>query len=381
MKIAVLVSGGVDSSVALRLLQQQGHDVTAFYLKIWLEDELMYLGDQCPWQDDLSFVKSVCESAGVPLEVVSLQKEYHEQVVHYTIAEIKAGRTPNPDMLCNQRIKFGLFFNALDANTSVRYDKIATGHYAHVFQKNGRFCLKQAPDTIKDQTYFLSQLSQEQLSRASFPLGLLCKSEVRALAHQFNLINKDRKDSQGICFLGKLKFKDFVKHYLGESLGSIIEMETGKIVGTHAGAWFFTIGQRQGLGLAGGPWYVVAKSMIHNEVYLSRHYYAADKQRNVFSVSACNWISYIPKSGPIKVKMRHGPQVHDALIALYNNNEKADIFLSQDDQGIAAGQFAVFYNDDGVCIGGGVMEIGSRALDSVIKDDIGEDSLIGSSYE
>lgn len=350
MKVAVLVSGGVDSSVALRLLQQQGHDVTAFYLKIWLEDELTYLGE-CPWEEDLAYARAVCSQAGVPLEVISLQKEYHDQVVSYTIASVKAGRTPNPDMLCNKRIKFGMFFEAIDDS----FEKIATGHYAHVFEHEGRFCLKRAPDAIKDQSYFLSQLSQEQLKRILFPLGHLHKSEVRTLAHQFDLCNKDRKDSQGICFLGKLKFKDFIKHYLGERSGDMIEFETNKVIGEHAGAWFYTIGQRQGLGLAGGPWYVIAKDMSRNYVYLSRHYYEPDKQRDTFTIQDCNWIFKVPVNGHIQVKMRHGPQLCDASIIVGDNNE-AHITLAQRDQGIAAGQFAVLYDDTGICMGGGVIK-------------------------
>lgn len=352
MKIAVLVSGGVDSSVALRLLQQQGHEVTAFYLKIWLEDELSYLGS-CPWEDDLAYVQAVCTQAGVPLQVVPLQKEYHEQVVAYTIAEVRAGRTPNPDMLCNQRIKFGMFFKAIGDD----FEKIATGHYAQVAYNAGRFCVRQAPDPIKDQSYFLSQLSQEQLCRILFPIGHLHKSEVRALAHEFDLPNKDRKDSQGICFLGKLKFKDFVKHYVGEQAGAMVEFETQISLGTHQGVWFYTIGQRQGLGLAGGPWYVVAKDVKQNILYLSRHYYTSDKKRDTFSLVSCNWITRVPVDGPIKVKMRHGPQVHDASIVI--DADVADavrVILAERDQGIAAGQFAVFYDHEGWCLGGGVID-------------------------
>ena len=348
MKIAVLVSGGVDSSVALRLLKDQGHELTAFYLKIWLEDETSFLGT-CPWEDDLAYVRAVCEQAGVPLEVVSLQKEYWEQVVSYTITEVKAGRTPNPDVLCNQRIKFGMFYEKIDAS----FDKVASGHYAQVMEENGIFKLLRAPDPIKDQTYFLSFLSQKQLSRALFPIGHLRKEQVRELAQKYDLPNKARKDSQGICFLGKIKFSDFIAHYLGEKQGDLVEHETGKIVGKHKGFWYHTIGQRQGLGLAGGPWYVVHKDAARNIVSISRDYYAEDKIRDRFIVEDCRWLTHAPEKKQLQVKLRHGAVLYDCFFKPLPNNQ-AEIVLAERDQGIAPGQFAVFY-DGPVCLGAGII--------------------------
>jgi len=350
MKVAVLVSGGVDSSVALQLLKNQGHDVTAFYLKIWLEDELSYLGD-CPWEQDLAFVKQVCEQLDVPLEVVSLQKEYKDEVVAHTIAEVKAGRTPNPDILCNQRIKFGLFLDTIDAS----FDKVASGHYAQCREKDGIVELFQSPDPIKDQTYFLSHLSQEQLKRVMFPIGHLKKSELRELAHQFDLPNKDRKDSQGICFLGKFKFSDFIKHHLGTQKGLMIESETGKVMGDHDGFWFYTIGQRQGLGLGGGPWYVVAKDVDKNIIYISRNYYDDEKQRDTFVAQKINWLSGIPyDKKDLFVKLRHGAQRY-ACTVNYDDKDNVVVKISDRDQGIAAGQYAVFYDGD-ICLGSGVIK-------------------------
>jgi tRNA-specific 2-thiouridylase len=353
MKVAALVSGGVDSSVALALLKQQGHDVTAFYLKIWLEDELSFLGD-CPWEQDLAYVRSVCEQLGVPLEVVSLQKEYHERVVSYVVQEVKAGRTPNPDILCNQHIKFGMFLDKIDAS----FEKIASGHYAQVFEKNGIYELHQAPDAIKDQTYFLSQLSQQQLARALFPIGHLCKEQVRVLAEQYDLPNKHRKDSQGICFLGKLKFRDFIKEYLGEQDGKMIEWETKAVLGTHKGFWFYTIGQRQGLGLAGGPWYVIAKDADTNEVYISRNYYSTDKKRDELTLSACNWLTgFAPEKTALRVKLRHGATFNECVVSFDNSRDgssRANLALKDRDQGIAPGQFAVLYDGD-QCLGGGII--------------------------
>lgn len=350
MKIAVLVSGGVDSSVALRLLKDQGHDVTAFYLKIWLEDELSHMG-QCPWEEDLAYVRAVCEQAQVPLQVVSLQQEYWQEIVSYTIAQVKAGRTPNPDVFCNSRIKFGAFLKHVTG-----YDKIATGHYAQVFEESGRFYLVPAPDAIKDQTYFLSHLSQEQLARVIFPIGHLNKPQVRELAQQYNLPNKDRKDSQGICFLGKLKFSEFIKFHVGERTGDLIEYETGTKLGEHQGFWFYTLGQRQGIKLSGGPWYVVEKNSERNIVFISRNYYTPDKARKSLRVHEVSWFCkphFSENFFSCKVKLRHGPQMHDAII-IQEPEGIIKVTLSEQDQGIAPGQIAVFY-DNNRCIGSGII--------------------------
>jgi tRNA (5-methylaminomethyl-2-thiouridylate)-methyltransferase len=349
VKIAVLVSGGVDSSVALKLLKDQGHELTAFYLKIWLEDELSFLGS-CPWEEDLSYVTQVCEQLKVPLEVISLQKEYWDQVVTYTVAEVKAGRTPNPDLLCNSKVKFGVFYSALQGRG---FDKIATGHYARVKEVNNLYELHASPDLIKDQTYFLAHLTQEQVSRAMFPIGHLEKSELRRLASEFNLPNKDRKDSQGICFLGKIKFKDFIKQYLGTKTGDMIEFETGKKLAEHEGFWFYTIGQRQGIGLSGGPWYVLSKDIDRNIVYISKNYHDVDKARNKFIVGEFNWISGSqPELNGLMVKLRHGQEKYNCIIEQSNN--EFIVTIDENDQGIAAGQFAVFYKGS-ICLGTGVI--------------------------
>jgi len=351
MKIAVLVSGGVDSSVALKLLKNQGHDVTAFYVKIWLEDNVKHLGD-CGWQEDIDYVKAVCNQAAIPLKIISLHNEYWQEVVTYTIAEVKAGRTPNPDSMCNKRIKFGEFFKKIGRN----FDKVASGHYAQVEEKHGRYYLKMTPDTVKDQTYFLSQLTQKQLKQIIFPLAGLTKDDVRKLAKKYDLPTKDRKDSQGICFLGKIKYKDFVKAYLGEKKGNIIEYETGKMLGEHNGFWFHTIGQREGMGLAHGPWYVVKKDITKNIIYVSHHYQKLQKERKEFKIGKCNWIPDRPIKNKLKVKIRHGPGVHYCTIK-FNGlmKTKAEVILREQDQGIASGQFAVFY-DGKYCIGGGIIE-------------------------
>ncbi|RTL07078.1 tRNA 2-thiouridine(34) synthase MnmA [Candidatus Dependentiae bacterium] len=352
MNLAVLVSGGVDSAVALRLAQEQGHTVTAFYLKIWLEDELAYLGN-CPWQEDLAFVEHICKQASVPLHVVSLQKEYHEVIVSYTITQARLGYTPNPDVFCNTHIKFGFFVEKVGH----QFDAVVTGHYAQTAKDSrGVVSLITSADVVKDQTYFLSYLTQKQLQKAMFPVGGLTKTEVRAYANKFDLLNKDRRDSQGICFLGDIKFKDFLKHHLGVCKGSFIEYETGKCLGEHEGAWFFTIGQRHGIGLGQGPWYVVAKDINTHEVYISRNYTKIQKNKQIFLATSCNWINQMrPIDGRYILKLRHGPTFTTGFVRAIDSNTM-HVTLDKEDQGIASGQFVVIY-DNNQCLGAGIIQV------------------------
>jgi tRNA-5-taurinomethyluridine 2-sulfurtransferase len=349
MKVAILLSGGVDSSVALRLLKEQGHDITAFYLKIWLQEEYSFLGD-CPWEEDLEFARAVCEQANVPLQVIPLQDEYWDRVVSYTIKEIKDGRTPNPDMFCNSLVKFGAFLDKIDAS----YEKVASGHYATLEERENRFYLKRSPDAIKDQTYFLAYLKQQQLARALFPIGIYEKKQVRQLAKDFELPNQARKDSQGICFLGKIKFKDFVKEHLGELPGDIVNFETMQKMGTHPGYYYYTIGQREGIGLNAGPWYVVRKDIVNNIIYISQKKDVIASYRDSFNVTKLNWLNDIPASGAVlHVKIRHGAHRFPCVIE-YDDPDLLSVKLQGSDKGIAAGQFAVFYNGD-YCLGGGII--------------------------
>ena len=350
MKIAMLVSGGVDSSVALGKLVKEGseaHDITAFYLKIWLEDDLQFLGE-CPWEEDLKYARAVCQMFGVPLKVVSLQSAYWDRVVSHTIAELKAGRTPSPDILCNQRVKFGAFTDRIDSS----YDKIATGHYAITDGES----LHKPVDLIKDQTYFLSHLSKQQLARCLFPLGGMTKPEVRDLAKSWNLPNMGRSDSQGICFLGKIKYNEFVKCHLGEKIGPIVDEATGKILGRHKGFWFHTIGQRKGLGLGGGPWFVVGKDITQNIVYVSGQEKKEAMERREFTISNTNWFCEQPKPGETyTVKVRHGKRTTNCSIRSADKSTgKWSISLDEPDGGIAPGQYAIIY-DNSHCLGGGVI--------------------------
>lgn len=357
MKVAVLVSGGVDSSVALRLLKEEGHDVTAFYLKVWLEDELDFLGE-CPWEEDLEYVHELCDHLGIEVRVVPLQQDYRERVISYALHEIEQGRTPNPDIMCNSRIKFGCFYDRIDERFDGEFEKVATGHYANVRRTGDIYRLTTTPDPVKDQTYFLAHLSQAQVSRALFPIGKYRKSEVRELAHRFDLPTQARKDSQGLCFLGKISFRDFIKHYLGERRGDIVELESGERLGEHQGFWFYTIGQRSGLGLSGGPWYVTQKDPATNTVYISRNYFSEDKERNAFRAGEFNWIEGdAPAEGELKVKLRHGEKMYDCSLESADADfTSAKVSIKGRDQGIAAGQFAVFYDRDGdVCLGCGMI--------------------------
>lgn len=349
MKIAVLVSGGVDSSVALHLLRGQGHEVEAFYLKIWLEDEMSFLGE-CPWEEDLSYVQKVCAQCCVKLNIVPLQKEYHKHVVNYTIDAVKNGLTPNPDMLCNREVKFGAFYEKYGKD----FDKIASGHYAQIEEQEDEVVkLKRAPDPVKDQTYFLAMMSQEQLQKAIFPIGYMQKSEVRQYALDNKLASAKRKDSQGICFLGKISFADFVKEHLGVQKGKFIEKETGEELGEHDGFYFYTIGQRRGVDINGGPWYVCEKDVKKNIIYLTHGYTGNDQRRDKFDVKNINWIGDVPTKKDLQVKLRHGVNFHDCKIEINDEND-AHVKLSSKDPGITPGQYAVFY-DGQYCLGGGVI--------------------------
>lgn len=349
MKIAMLLSGGVDSSVAMRLLQEQGHEIDAYYLKIWLQDEFSFLGE-CPWEEDMEYARGVCEQAGIPLKTLSLQDEYWDSVVTYTIDEIKAGRTPNPDIFCNSLIKFGVFFDKIDNS----YDKVATGHYTRVEEENGIYKMLRAPDPVKDQTYFLSYLKQRQVARALFPLGDYLKKDVRAMAKKYELPNQKRKDSQGICFLGQIKFKDFIKFHLGELPGDIVNIDDSTKMGTHDGYYYYTIGQRSGLGLGGGPWYVVKKDIENNIIFISREGAVEEKRRDRFAVTKFNWIrGERPAEGRYQVKIRHGAKLYDCRLE-FDTEEQGVVTLDAADQGIAQGQFAVLYEGT-ECLGGSVI--------------------------
>ena len=349
-RVAVLTSGGVDSSVALhRLAEHDEHRLEAYYLKIWLEDEMAFLG-RCPWQDDLEYVRAVCDAVDVPLTVVPMQREYFERVVGYAIRELKAGRTPSPDVLCNRMIKFGAFADQLSGSA----DLIASGHYARVRFDNETAHLLRGVDPVKDQTYFLSQMSQRQVVNSLFPIGGMTKAQVRSEAVRYRLPNQDRPDSQGICFLGRIPYDEFIAYHLGERAGEIRELASDRPLGIHRGFWFYTIGQRRGLGLSGGPWYVAAKDTDRNTIYVV---HASDLERHrraTFRISRPHWIAEPPSRRELGVRIRHGESILGCRVEL-TPDAAVTVTLHAADPGVAAGQFAVLYDGE-ECLGGGAIE-------------------------
>jgi tRNA-specific 2-thiouridylase len=353
MKIAALVSGGVDSSVIVYQLKEAGYTPTLFYIRIGMEDKEGYI--DCPSEEDLEITSFIAKKYGCPLEAVSLQEEYWESVVSYTLDTVRRGLTPNPDMMCNKLIKFGTF----EKKWGHAFDRIATGHYATTTEINHKTYLSTATDKVKDQTYFLGQVDYLQIAKLMFPVGRMQKSEVRAIAVQQGLPSALRKDSQGICFLGKINYNEFIRRYLGEKPGKIVEWETGRILGEHKGYWFHTIGQRKGLYLSGGPWFVVRKDIPNNIIYVSNGYDPETQYGRTVDLQGFHFITEDPWgvfSGEksIAFKIRHTPEFTFGKI-----KRIGDIYRIESEekiQGIAAGQFGVVYDTDcQLCLGSGMI--------------------------
>ena len=370
-RIAALVSGGVDSSVVVHLLCAAGYRPTLFYIQIGMEERGFA---DCSWEDDLEIVQHLARRYDCPLEVVSLHEEYWASVVQYTIDTVKKGLTPNPDMMCNKLIKFGCF----EEKWGHDFDFIATGHYATTCYEGDQLYLSTAPDPVKDQTDFLAQINFAQVSKLLFPTGHLLKSEVRQLAEEAHLLSAKRKDSQGICFLGKVNYNESIERALGTREGLIIERETGKVLGKHRGYWFHTIGQRKGLGLSGGPWFVVKKNIRRNIILVSQGYDPADQYGEHVVMEQCDFISLDPWSRaasleagtsvvvppaerqPIAVsfKIRHTPEFTRGVLS-YDPATGYRIDSTEPIQGIAPGQYAVVYSEDHrLCFGSGMITKG-----------------------
>ncbi|NLB48442.1 MAG: tRNA 2-thiouridine(34) synthase MnmA [Erysipelotrichia bacterium] len=372
MKILLGISGGVDSAVSAYLLLKAGHEVTGAFMRNW--DALVnndYLGnptlssDQCPQEKDYEDAKKVAEKLGIPLLRVDYSKQYWDDVFTYAIGEYKKGKTPNPDIFCNKYVKFGPF---LDFAKNQGFDAIAMGHYAKRVDENGVAYLLKSHDKNKDQTYFLSQISQEQLSWCLFPLGDIDKSEVRDIAHTLGLKSvMDKKDSTGICFIGERNFKEFLKNYIPVRKGSIIDIATKRIIGEHEGVMFYTIGQRKGLGIGGisgeiaKGWFVVDKDLESNILYVA----SGDENDYLYSVGCTvthlNWISKKPKLNKVyQAKFRYRQK--DSLVKITALSEETLVlsFITPL-KAVTPGQAAVLYEGE-LCLGGGVIDSISKKL-------------------
>lgn len=375
-RVFVGMSGGVDSSVTAALLVEQGYDVTGVYMKNWSQD---LPGMKCPWAEDLADAKRVAVGLGIDFRVFDFESEYREKVVQYMIDEYSAGRTPNPDIMCNQEVKFKLF---LDTALEQGADMIATGHYARV--ENGEMSdedlhtqlyserrvspagagdggsgpqnitenarLLCAHDESKDQTYFLYRVTSDALKKTLFPLGDYLKSEVRDLAKERGLWTANKKESMGVCFVGQVGMRDFLSQYVQTAPGDIIDRDSNDVVGRHDGAIFYTLGQRHGLELGGGlPYYVVGKDMERNLVYVSRNLNAHEIWRDTVELGDIHWINDTPDSEQnIQVRVRHRAPLVPATV------RGSTVTLSEPQRAITAGQSVVVYDGE-VCLGGGIV--------------------------
>ena len=355
MKVAALISGGVDSAVAVHRLVEQGHDVHLFYIRIGRDDG----SNDCSADEDIEMCQLIASRYHLPFEVVPLHDEYWDHVMRYALDTVKQGLTPNPDMMCNLVIKFGYF----EQRWGHEFDITASGHYASTeIDADGHKWLTTAVDPVKDQTDFLARITYPQLQHIIFPIGDLPKSEVRRIAIENRLPNATRKDSQGICFLGKINYNDFIRRHLGERPGPIIEFETGRQLGTHRGFWFHTIGQRKGLGLSGGPWYVVKKDIENNIIYVSGGYDTQRQYGRSLHLTETRFITFDPwadtpcQGVEIRFKNRHMPAFLSARLSRLSSPGEFLIESDQPVQGIAPGQFAVIYDPTAHrCLGSGII--------------------------
>lgn len=364
--IALLISGGVDSAVACYQLVSHGITPDLWYIKIGSdEDETL----TCTAEEDIEMATAVAYKFGLKLNIIDLHKEYWDKVVGYTMDHVKRGLTPNPDVMCNQFIKFGAFIDKV----GYKYDRIATGHYATIYRGDnpdtakmetlgnyteltGKVWLGAAADPVKDQTDFLCTLNDYQMSKIMLPIGHLHKAQVRAIANEQHLAPAKRKDSQGICFLGKINYNDYIEKYLGKKTGNIRDYDNnGEILGRHNGYWFHTIGQRKGLQLSGGPWYVIAKDIENNDVYVTRSQINLDTNVVDLNKNSERWFNDYgkdkiinPYAWPehIQIRIRHTSQPINGTIWMQNHT----VITEETLRGVAPGQFAVIYNWNGTIV-------------------------------
>ncbi|TKJ90540.1 tRNA 2-thiouridine(34) synthase MnmA [Paenibacillus sp. PK4536] len=356
-RVVVGMSGGVDSSVTALLLKQQGYDVIGIFMKNW--DDTDEFG-HCTAEEDSEDVRRVCEQIGIPYYTVNFEKEYFDKVFTYFLDEYKRGRTPNPDVMCNREIKFGEFLNkAMDLGA----DYVATGHYARVIEKDGVFQLLRGIDNGKDQTYFLNALNQKQLSKTMFPIGHLPKPEVRRIAEEAGLYTAKKKDSTGVCFIGERNFREFLSGYLPAKSGKMIDIATGEVKGDHDGLMYYTLGQRQGLGIGGSgngnPWFVADKDLDQNILYVVQ----GDQHPSLYSTglvaSVMNWIDgsehAVGSTLHCVAKFRYR-QPDQGVTLTWQADGNVHVQFDEPQKAITPGQAVVFYDGE-LCLGGGTIDV------------------------
>lgn len=356
-KVFVGMSGGVDSSVSALLLKKAGADVTGVFIKVWQPDWL-----SCTWKEERLDAMRVATHLGIPFVTLDLENEYKKGVVDYMLNEYRLGKTPNPDVMCNKEVKFGGFLDFALKNGA---DYIATGHYARTDRRERAVNLLEGKDNNKDQSYFLWTLSQRQLERTIFPIGELKKEEVRKIAKKNDIPTAEKKDSQGICFIGKIDFKDFLKHYIKEHGGEVLNTR-GEIIGEHDGVEFLTIGERRGFritkkGTNDPTYYIISKDILKNTLTVSDHKPELVPQSKV-NIANVNWCASIPLENKIyEVRLRYRAEKNKCKIILNEANENRtnhkdliQIIMLDKVSSVALGQSAVIYDDE-ICIGGGII--------------------------
>jgi len=354
VRVVVGMSGGVDSSVTALLLKNQGFDVVGVFMKNWDDtDEFGF----CTAEEDAEDVRRVCNQIGIPYYTVNFEKEYYDKVFEYFLEEYRLGRTPNPDVMCNREIKFGEF---LQKALELGADAIATGHYARLELRDGKYELLRGLDANKDQTYFLHALNQAQLSRAMFPIGHLRKPDVRKIAEEAGLATAKKKDSTGVCFIGERNFKEFLSHYLPAKPGNMVDLVTGETKGRHDGLMYYTLGQRQGLGIGGSgtgePWFVAGKDLDSNTLYVVQ----GEAHHSLYSVgltaTGVNWISPDSPTVPVRCAAKFRYRQPDQGVTLTPRGDGTyDVEFDVPQKAITPGQAVVFYDGD-VCLGGGTID-------------------------
>ncbi len=356
-RVVVGMSGGVDSSVTALLLKEQGYDVVGVFMKNWDDTDD---NGVCTATEDYKDVAKVANQIGVPYYSVNFEKEYWDRVFEYFLAEYRLGRTPNPDVMCNKEIKFKAF---LDYAMQLGAAYVATGHYAQVIRDdNGVTHMLRGVDNNKDQTYFLSQLSQEQLEKTLFPLGGMEKSEVRAIAEKANLATAKKKDSTGVCFIGEKNFKEFLGRYLPAQPGKMVTLD-GQVKGDHAGLMYYTIGQRQGLGIGGGqgessePWFVVGKELATNTLLVGQGFHHENLYATHLKASEIHFTTHETKQKEFTctAKFRYRQQDTEVKVILNDDQTKATVIFSEPVRAITPGQAVVFYQEE-ECLGGGLID-------------------------